>query len=275
MARKAAAAKAGEWMAVIETAAYQASIELAKAKGSFPLFDRDAYLASGHVRDLPEDIRAGIARSGIRNALLTSIAPTGTISLFAGNVSSGIEPIFSLAYRRKVLQPDGSHREEPVEDYAVRLYRRLNGPDAALPEAFVTTADLTPSEHLNMQAAVQAHVDSSISKTINVPQSMSFEDFKAVYAEAFDLGLKGCTTFRPNPVTGSVLSDASAPRGSRGGTGAAARSARRRRLRRSPRAAPASSTCASPWSAAACCPASPTSCAGPIPIMPSTSPSTT
>ncbi len=208
---QAAAATAGEWMAAIETAAYQASIELAQAKGSFPLFDREAYLASGHVRDLPEPLRDGIARSGIRNALLTSIAPTGTISLFAGNVSSGIEPIFSLAYRRKVLQPDGSHREEPVEDYAVRLFRRLNGPEAALPEAFVTTADLTPSEHLLMQAAVQAHVDSSISKTINVPQSMSFEDFKAVYAEAFDLGLKGCTTFRPNPVTGSVLSDASAP----------------------------------------------------------------
>ena len=207
---KAAAAKAGEWMAVIEAAAYRTSIGLAEAKGSFPLFDRDAYLGSGHVRDLAEDIRAGIATSGIRNALLTSIAPTGTISLFAGNVSSGIEPIFSLAYRRKVLQPDGSHREEPVEDYAVSLYRRLNGPDAALPEAFVTTADLAPAEHLHMQAAVQAHVDSSISKTINVPQSMGFADFKAVYAEAFDLGLKGCTTFRPNPVTGSVLSDASA-----------------------------------------------------------------
>jgi ribonucleoside-diphosphate reductase alpha chain len=205
---KAAADKAGEWMAAIETTAYRTSIELAEAKGSFPLFDRQAYLAAGHVRDLPQGIRAGIAGSGIRNALLTSIAPTGTISLFAGNVSSGIEPIFSLAYRRKVLQPDGSHREEPVEDYAVRLFRRLFGPDAALPEAFVTTADLTPSEHLNMQAAVQAHVDSSISKTINVPRSMSFEDFKAVYAEAFDLGLKGCTTFRPNPVTGSVLSDA-------------------------------------------------------------------
>jgi ribonucleoside-diphosphate reductase alpha chain len=204
-----AAARAAEWMAAIETAAYRASIDLARTKGSFPLLDRQAYLASGHVRDLPEDIRASIAASGIRNALLTSIAPTGTISLFAGNVSSGIEPIFALTYRRKVLNRDGSHREEPVEDYAVALYRRLFGASAPLPETFVTTADLAPSEHLAMQAAVQAHVDSSISKTINVPQSFSFEDFKAVYAEAFALGLKGCTTFRPNAVTGSVLSAAS------------------------------------------------------------------
>jgi ribonucleoside-diphosphate reductase alpha chain len=203
---QAAAVRAGEWMAAIETAAYRASIDLARTKGSFPLFDREAYLDSGHVPELPDDIRAGIAKSGIRNALLTSIAPTGTISLFAGNVSSGIEPIFALNYRRKVLNPDGSHRDEPVEDYAVALFRRLYGAQTALPETFVTTADLAPSEHLAMQAAVQAHVDSSISKTINVPRSLSFEDFKAVYAEAFDLGLKGCTTFRPNSVTGSVLS---------------------------------------------------------------------
>jgi ribonucleoside-diphosphate reductase alpha chain len=208
---KAAAVKAREWMAVIEAAAYLASIELARTKGPFPLFDSDAYLAAGHVRDLPQKIRAGIAASGIRNALLTSIAPTGTISLFAGNVSSGIEPIFSLAYRRRVLNRDGSHRDQPVEDYAVRLFRHLFGSETRLPETFVTAADLAPSEHLAMQAAVQAHVDSSISKTINVPASMSFDDFKAVYAEAFDLGLKGCTTFRPNSVTGSVLSDASQP----------------------------------------------------------------
>jgi len=200
-----AADAARRWMAAIEATAYATSIELAREKRPFPLFDRDAYLASGHIRDLPDDLRAGIGRHGIRNALLTSIAPTGTISLFAGNVSSGIEPIFALSYLRKVLLPDGSHREEPVEDYAVKLFRDLRGKETPLPDSFVTTEDLTPSDHLRMQAAVQAHIDSSISKTVNVPVSLSFEAFKAVYDEAYDLGLKGCTTFRPNAITGSVL----------------------------------------------------------------------
>jgi ribonucleoside-diphosphate reductase alpha chain len=208
-----AAATAAGWMAAIERAAYETSVDLARQKGSFPLFDRDAYLASGHVRDLPETLRAKIAKHGIRNALLTSIAPTGTISLFAGNVSSGIEPIFALSYVRKVLLPDGGHRDEPVEDYAVRLFHDLHGRDAPLPSTFVTTEDLKPSDHLRMQAAIQAHVDSSISKTVNVPTSMGFADFKAVYDEAYQLGLKGCTTFRPNEITGAVLSVPSAERG--------------------------------------------------------------
>ncbi|MGE3832012.1 MAG: LAGLIDADG family homing endonuclease, partial [Parvibaculaceae bacterium] len=203
---EAASEKAGHWMALIEAAAYRASVALAEEKGPFPLFDRDAYLASGHVQTLPDEIRKAIAKHGIRNALLTSIAPTGTISLFAGNVSSGIEPIFSIAYDRKVLNPDGTRRTERVEDYAARVFWQLKGRDAALPESFVTTNDLKPHEHLIMQAAVQRHVDSSISKTINVPAELSFEEFKAVYAEAYGLGLKGCTTFRPNDVTGSVLS---------------------------------------------------------------------
>ena len=205
----AAAARASEWMAVIERAAYDASIEIAREKGAFPLFDRARYLDSGHVRDLPEPLRKRIRRHGIRNALLTSIAPTGTISLVAGNVSSGIEPIFALSYVRRVLRADGSHSEEPVEDYAVNLFRSMFGRDAELPATFVTVDDLVPADHLRMQAAVQAHVDSSISKTVNVPVDLDFEAFKAVYGEAYDLGLKGCTTFRPNDVTGSVLSAAS------------------------------------------------------------------
>jgi ribonucleoside-diphosphate reductase alpha chain len=200
---------AKDWMHQIERAAYLASTSLATEKGAFPLFDRDAYLASGHVRELDADVRKAIADHGIRNALLTSIAPTGTISLFAGNVSSGVEPVFSLKYNRKVLQPDGSHTVEPVEDFALRLFRQKHGEDAALPDALVTTADLSPHDHIIMQAALQAHVDSSISKTVNVPEDISFEAFRDVYMQAFDLGLKGCTTYRPNPVTGSVLSDAS------------------------------------------------------------------
>ena len=208
-------AEAGEaasrWMELIENSAYRASIELAREKGAFPLFDRDAYLQAGHAATLPQDIRDGIAELGIRNGLLTSIAPTGTISLFAGNVSSGIEPIFNFAYERKVLMADGSQRTEEVEDYAARAYWLLHGLNAPLPPAFVTADQLTPHEHLIMQAAVQKHVDSSISKTINCPASLPFADFEAVYLEAYDLGLKGCTTFRPNEITGSVLSIASEP----------------------------------------------------------------
>jgi ribonucleoside-diphosphate reductase alpha chain len=201
-----AARQAKAWMAQIERLAYLASTEIAAEKGAFPLFDKDGYLASGHVSKLDDGIKAAIARHGIRNALLTSIAPTGTISLFAGNVSSGIEPIFSLRYERKVLQPNGERRIEKVEDYAARLWRGLKGADAPLPSAFVTTSDLSPHEHLVMQAAIQPHIDSSISKTINCPPDLSFEAFKAVYLEAYEHGLKGCTTFRPNDVTGSVLS---------------------------------------------------------------------
>jgi ribonucleoside-diphosphate reductase alpha chain len=198
-------------MAAIEAAAYRASVELAREKGPFPLFDSERYLASGHVRTLPGELRAAIRRDGIRNALLTTVAPTGTISLFAGNVSSGVEPIFALRYERKILEADGSHRQETVEDYAVRAFRTLHGPDAALPPAFVTAADLTPAEHLQMQAALQRYVDSSISKTINCPPDISFEAFQRVYEEAYDLGLKGCTTYRPNAVTGAVLSTAASP----------------------------------------------------------------
>jgi ribonucleoside-diphosphate reductase alpha chain len=201
----AAAQQASSWMAAIEAAAYRASVELAREKGPFPLFDAERYLASGHVRTLPAELRAAIRRDGIRNALLTTVAPTGTISLFAGNVSSGVEPIFALRYERKLLEADGSHRQETVEDYAVRAFRTLHGPDATLPPAFVTAADLTPAEHLRMQAALQRHIDSSISKTINCPADISFEAFRRIYEEAYDLGLKGCTTYRPNAVTGAVL----------------------------------------------------------------------
>jgi ribonucleoside-diphosphate reductase alpha chain len=206
-----AAGRASEWMAAIEQAAYRASIALAREKGSFPLFDAGPYLASGHARTLPAEIRAAIRRDGIRNALLTTVAPTGTISLFAGNVSSGVEPIFALRYDRKILEADGSHRHETVEDYAVRVYRALHGTDASLPPAFVTTADLTPADHLRMQVALQKHVDSSISKTVNCPADISFEAFRRVYEEAYDLGLKGCTTYRPNAVTGSVLTATATP----------------------------------------------------------------
>ncbi|HJO68273.1 MAG TPA: ribonucleoside-diphosphate reductase, adenosylcobalamin-dependent, partial [Rhodospirillales bacterium] len=193
------------WMKTIQRAAYLASSRLAAEKGAFPLFDRDRYLDGETVRGLDDDVRAAIARDGIRNAVLTSVAPTGTISIFADNVSSGLEPVFSFNYTRRVMMPDGARRDEEVSDFAYRLFRRLEGSDRALPDYFVDAQGLAPGDHLVMQAAVQRHVDSSISKTINCPESIPFEDFKGIYTTAFELGLKGCTTYRPNEITGAVL----------------------------------------------------------------------
>jgi ribonucleoside-diphosphate reductase alpha chain len=194
------------WMRAIRRAAYLASAELAREKAAFPLFDRDAYLAGESVMELEQDVRDAIATHGIRNALLTSVAPTGTISIFADNVSSGLEPVFSFKYSRNVLMPDGTRREEEVTDHAYRLFRRLKGESAPLPDYFVDAQSLAPADHLVMQAAVQRYVDSSISKTINIPVDFPFERFKDVYLRAYELGCKGCTTYRPNEVTGAVLS---------------------------------------------------------------------
>jgi ribonucleoside-diphosphate reductase alpha chain len=201
----AAAAQTEAWLKAIARAAYLASVELAREKGPFPLFDAEKYLASGTMQMMDADVRDAIHEHGIRNALLTSIAPTGTISLYAGNVSSGIEPVFAYAYTRKVLQKDGARTEEEVVDYAVQMWREKFG-DRKLPDYFVNAQTLAPLEHVKMQAAAQKWVDSSISKTINCPEDISFEAFKNVYMEAYETGCKGCTTYRPNDVTGSVLS---------------------------------------------------------------------
>ena len=203
---EAGVAAAEGWMATIQRAAYLASTELAREKGAFPLFEREPFLAAPGVARLESDIRAAISRNGMRNGTVTAIAPTGTISLLAGNVSSGIEPIFDLTYRRRVLRADGTAEEDVVSDYAYALYRSLKGADAPLPPTFVTANALSPKAHLAMQAALQRHVDGAISKTINCPEDMPFEAFRDIYARAHALGLKGCTTYRPNPVTGAVLS---------------------------------------------------------------------
>ncbi|MFG6559724.1 MULTISPECIES: adenosylcobalamin-dependent ribonucleoside-diphosphate reductase [unclassified Sulfitobacter] len=200
-----AAAQTEAWLKAIARASYLASVELAKEKGAFPLFDAEKFLASGTMQQMDDDVREAIREHGIRNALLTSIAPTGTISLYAGNVSSGIEPVFAYAYTRKVLQKDGSRTEEEVVDYAVQMWRELKG-DAPLPDYFVNAQTLPPADHVKMQAAAQKWIDSSISKTINCPEDISFDAFKDVYMQAWDTGCKGCTTYRPNDVTGSVLS---------------------------------------------------------------------
>jgi ribonucleoside-diphosphate reductase alpha chain len=193
------------WMRSLQHAAYGASIDLAREKGAFPLFDRDAYLEGESVKGLDRELRDAIAEHGIRNALVTSVAPTGTISLFADNVSSGLEPVFAFTAQRAILQPDGSREFEEVSDYAYRLFRRVKGEEADLTPAFVDTQSLEPSAHVVMQAAVQKFVDSSVSKTINLPEDITFEAFRDVYLQAYDLGCKGCTTYRPNPVTGAVL----------------------------------------------------------------------
>lgn len=197
-------------MKMVAVEAYKASCNLAKEKGPFPALNIEAFLQSGNMQNMPLEVRDLVRQHGIRNALLTSIAPTGTISLYAGNVSSGIEPIFALEYERKVLEKDGSKRKEIVRDYSVTKYRQKFGLEHMnsldyLPKSFVTAQTLTPSDHVRMQAAAQRWVDSSISKTVNVPADISFDDFKAVYMEAWDLNCKGCTTYRPNEVTGSVL----------------------------------------------------------------------
>ena len=203
---------AKRWMQIIQREAYRTSAKLAAKKGAFPLYDRDAILAAPMVARLDGKTRRLIDKQGLRNGCLTSIAPTGTTSLLAGNVSSGIEPVFDWHYHRHVLGPDGTRQELTVEDFAYATYRRLHpamgrdaGSEASLPEAFVRAADLAPGAHLAMQAALQRHIDGAISKTINVPVDMAFADFEAVYLEADKLGLKGCTTYRPTAVRGAVL----------------------------------------------------------------------
>jgi len=196
----------GRWLRLLRDNAYSASIDLAEEKGAFPLFDAEPYLAGETIRSLPKDLRDRIAKSGIRNALVTSIAPTGTISLVAQNVSSGIEPVFSFRANRKVLAPDGNREEHEVVDYAYACYREIFGEEADLPDYFIDAQSLGPNDHLAIQAAAQRYIDSSISKTINLPEETSFDAFKEVYAKSFAMGCKGCTTYRPNPTTGSILS---------------------------------------------------------------------
>ncbi|MDJ0685047.1 MAG: adenosylcobalamin-dependent ribonucleoside-diphosphate reductase [Alphaproteobacteria bacterium] len=199
-----------QWLAALRDSAYAASVDLAREKGAFPALDRARFLESPTIQDLPAAIRKGIKEHGIRNALLTSIAPTGTISMLANNCSSGLEPIFAMEQARKVLNADGSHRTERLRNNAYRLFRAMHGEQADLPDAFAPASALSPDAHLAIQAAAQRYIDSSISKTINLPADISFEDFKSVYRKAYEMGCKGCTTYRPSAVRGSVLEAAPA-----------------------------------------------------------------
>lgn len=194
------------WLQIIQNAAYLASAELAAERGSFPLYQPEAHQQGAGFMALDPEVRAAVAKHGLRNGVLTTIAPTGTTSMYGGNVSSGIEPVFATSYTRKVTRPDGTKSEDLVEDYAVWLYYRMFGRNTPLTEAFVTAQELRPADHVRMQAAAQRWIDSSISKTVNCAEDIPFAVFEDVYRQAFDSGCKGCTTYRPNPVTGSVLS---------------------------------------------------------------------
>ncbi|MCF2903408.1 adenosylcobalamin-dependent ribonucleoside-diphosphate reductase [Octadecabacter sp. CECT 8868] len=195
-----------EWMQVIQNTAYVASADLAKERGAFPDYNPDKHLNTKSVKSLDEAVQAKVSRYGLRNGTLTTIAPTGTISMLAGNVSSGIEPIFSTAYTRRVNAANGITTSEQVMDYAALQFAHLFGEETDLPETFTTAADLSPEDHVAMQAAAQKWVDSGISKTVNCPEDIPFESFKDVYKSAYDTGCKGCTTYRPNAITGSILS---------------------------------------------------------------------
>ena len=195
----------GTWMQTIQNEAYRASALLAEERGAFPIYDAEKHLQNPMIKALDKDVQDLIRAHGLRNGTLTTIAPTGTISMLAGNVSSGIEPIFSTSFLRTITNPDGTKSMERVTDYAVHRYGQIEGPNAPLPDVFVTAADLTPTDHIGMQAAAQAWVDSGISKTVNCPEDIAFEEFKNVYLSAYEAGCKGCTTYRPNAVTGAVL----------------------------------------------------------------------
>ncbi|MBZ0105110.1 MAG: adenosylcobalamin-dependent ribonucleoside-diphosphate reductase [Sulfuricella denitrificans] len=207
---------ADEIMARICHAAYRTSARLAQKKGAFPKLELERYLHGAFAGKLPADIQSDIRKYGIRNSHLTAIAPAGTISLLAGNVSSGLEPVYDWQCQRTVRAVDGSLVVHETQDYAYRLFRSLHGDGASLPPAFVNASGLLPADHLAMQAVLQKHVDSAISKTINVPREIGFPAFSELYLHAYRLGLKGCTAFRPNPVTGQVLAASGPYRPERG-----------------------------------------------------------
>ncbi|MBL8349163.1 MAG: adenosylcobalamin-dependent ribonucleoside-diphosphate reductase [Burkholderiaceae bacterium] len=199
--------------AVMRDAAYGASADLAAERGAFPLFNADLYLSRGSFASrLPQPLKDKIRAQGLRNSHLLSIAPTGTISLaFADNASNGIEPAFSWSYTRKKRESDNSFKQYAVEDHAWRLYRHLKGEDAPLTEAFVTALEMSAEAHAAMVAAVAPYIDTSISKTVNVPADYPYEDFQGLYLQAWKSGLKGLATYRPNAVLGAVLSVEPAP----------------------------------------------------------------
>lgn len=204
-ASEAARSFAANVMQCVCLTAYRTSVALAREKGAFPAFEPEKYLEGQFVAALPHELRVAIRNDGIRNSHLVAIAPAGTISLLAGNISSGLEPLLAANVARKLLNQDGTTTSFELEDYAIGRWRERMHPTDALPPAFVCADEIAPFDQIAMQAALQSYVDNSISKTITVPEGFSFAAFRGVYDAAYDMGLKGCTTFRPNATTGAVV----------------------------------------------------------------------
>lgn len=206
------------WGCIRDTA-YEASIELAKERGPFPAFDRNKYCEGLFIKTLPAHIQEGIKKYGIRNSVLLNIAPTGTTSMYYENVSSGLEPTIAWTFKRKALEHDNTYREfKEVSDYGFEMFKKTHPTwktGDPLPDYMCSALQapniVTVEEHLAVQAACQKYIDASISKTINCPADITFEAFGDVYDRAFDLGFKGCTTYKPSAVRGSVISVAEEP----------------------------------------------------------------
>ncbi len=192
-------------MEQMRNTAYEASIDLAHERGAFPFFDKDRYLEAPFIRRLPDRLRAGISKYGIRNSHLLAIAPAGTISLLAGNVSSGIEPIYALEATRDVRDQGLEMQHLDVRDFAYQLWQTIADPGEELPQSFMTSDRLPARAHLDMQACLQPFVDNAISKTVNLAAEATREDVEAVFSDAYSSGLKGCTVFRPGARSGQVL----------------------------------------------------------------------
>ena len=197
-----AAQLAGKIMQTISETTWQTSIELAVEKSPFPYFDKQHYSQGRFVKSLPQSIQQDIQKHGLRHSHHNTIAPAGTTSLLADNISSGIEPVFQASYQRKLRDGDGKLQTLSVDNYAYRLWQEQH---PGLPPAWIDQQQLLPEHHLLMASAMQKHIDNAISKTIFIPANFPFEQLKSVYTQAYALGLKGCTIFRPNPITGSVI----------------------------------------------------------------------
>ena len=192
-------------IAAIRESAYEASVDLAREKGTFPYFDKDRYLEAPFIRQLPERLQGSIAKHGIRNSHLLAIAPAGTISLLAGNISSGVEPIYALEATRKVRGRDLQVQSLDVRDYAYEKWLATSDDKEGLPETLVTADMLSANAHLAMQACLQPFVDNAISKTVNLAADASPDDVDEIFSNAYSSGLKGCTVFRPGARWGQVL----------------------------------------------------------------------
>jgi len=193
-------------MSTLKNVAYTASINLARERSSFPAYNEKKYLESPFIKGLNSKLRSGIKKYGIRNGVLLTIAPTGTTSIYFGNISSGLEPVYQLEGKRFVIQPDGSRKEFTSSDYGYNLFKSLY-PNASIPSYIMTADQLLVEDHLRIQAICQANIDASISKTINCPESIEFDAFRDVYFRAYELGCKGCTTYRPSSTRGSIFEE--------------------------------------------------------------------